>query len=343
MVKFGIFSDLHVDIMHDTQRRVELFLEGCRENDVDFIIQLGDFCYPEDNPVVKCKPEHMPENIANALIHKSLADKRAIVRLYNDFEKPSYHVLGNHECDMCSKQELLDFIEAKNGSYYSFDSNGFHFVVLDTNYVRMANGEFFAYENGNYFECGFRDDWEREWVSSEQLVWLEEDLKKTDKPTVVFSHAGFGLTRSPILSAKNSVEIRKILKSAPNGVLACFNGHQHIDSADKEDGIWYVNINSMGSAWVGKKFTCENRYGKEIDEKYPNVKYTVPYKEPVYAIVEIDEDGIRINGTQSEFVGPSPEALGVYAKGGSWEEEYGLGKTFITASQENRYLEFDKK
>ena len=33
-VKFGVFADLHVDIMHDAQERLEKFLEDCRKEDV---------------------------------------------------------------------------------------------------------------------------------------------------------------------------------------------------------------------------------------------------------------------------------------------------------------------
>ena len=65
-VKFGIFADLHVDIMHDAQTRLEAFLSACSKEDVDFIIHLGDFCYPESRKVL-CKPENMPINIKNAI------------------------------------------------------------------------------------------------------------------------------------------------------------------------------------------------------------------------------------------------------------------------------------
>ena len=53
------------------------------------------------------------------------------------------------------------------------------------------------------------------------------------------------------------------------------------------------------------------RYSKEIDEKYPYIKYTAPYKDPLFALVEIDTKGIiRINGRESTWIGPSPWELG---------------------------------
>lgn len=339
-VKFGVFSDLHVDIMHDTQSRLQVFLDACRAENVDFIIHLGDFCYPDNNRKVVCRPEHMPVNIANALKVKTYADKPAILRLFNDFEKPSYHVLGNHECDMCSKQELLNFIEAKNGSFYSFDQGGFHFVVLDTNFVKTADGQFFAYENGNYFESGFRSDWQREWVSPDQLQWLEADLAQTAYPTIVFCHASLSMAIPSKRAVQNRDAIRNILKAAPKGVLACFNGHHHIDLATQEDGIWYVQINSMSCQWVDVAYACKNRYGQAIDEKYPNIQYTAPYKDPIFAIVTMDDQGIALKGTTSSFVGPDPEALGMHLPDSPWLREYGNRGIFSTAAQQDRYLPF---
>ncbi len=338
-VKFGVFADLHVDIMHDTQERLQVFLDACRQENVDFIIELGDFCYPDDNRRVVCKPEHMPVNIANALRVKTYADKPMILKMFNDFEKPSYHVLGNHDCDMCAKQEQLKFLEAKNGSYYSFDHGGFHFVVLDTNYVKTDSGEYIAYENGNYFEAGYRDDMVRENVSPDQIAWLKEDLAKAENPAVIFSHASFS-NMAPRLSAKNRMELREIFQSAPNGVVACLNGHEHLDAVAEEEGIWYVQINSMDCQWVDLEFMQENLYGPEIDEKYPNIKYTAPYKDPVFAIITMDDKGMEIKGRQSEFVGADPEKLGFYEEGTPWTKDYGYRKYFSTPSQEDRYLPF---
>lgn len=340
MVKFGVFTDLHVDIMHDTQERLQVFLDHCRRENVDFIIHLGDFCYPDDNRKVNCIPEHQPVNIANALKVKTYADKPAILRMFNDFEKPSYHVLGNHECDMCSKEELLRFIEAKNGSYYSFDRGGFHFVVLDCSFFKDADGNFHAYENGNYFEVGFDETLSLPWLPDEQVQWLKDDLAKASFPSVIFSHQT--LSNLPKGRAvKNWEVIREILKSAPKGVAVCFNGHHHVDLCTREDDIWFVQLNSMDCLWVDEDFATENRYGREIDEKYPNIKYTLPYRDPVYAIVSMDEKGITVKGTKSEFVGPDDDEIGLYTKPGSWWTKLYGSEFRASASQQDRYLPFD--
>ncbi|MBE6885291.1 MAG: serine/threonine protein phosphatase [Ruminococcaceae bacterium] len=340
-VKFGIFTDLHADIMHDAKERLEKFLNHCRKEDVDFIIHLGDFCYPDDNKKVVCKPEHTPVNIANALVGAKRNEKAEIMRMFNEFEKPSYHVLGNHECDLCSKEELLAFIGVDDREYYSFDHGGFHFVVLDGNYYKDADGNFIAYENGNYFECGFNKNLSLPWMPPEQIAWLEKDLAQTDKPSVLFSHQSFSEAMSRFEMHNNSA-IRKVIRNAPCGVAACFNGHHHMDVITKEDGVWYIQVNSMSNCWLGEEFASKNRYGQAVDEQFPDIKYTAPYKDPVYAIVEMDDKGINIQGTESEVVGPTPEELGVYTAGrGCWYDWFGTTGIKITASQQSRYLPFE--
>ena len=93
--------------------------------------------------------------------------------------------------------------------------------------------------------------------------------------------------------------------------MACFNGHHHLDYEINMNGIWYIQINSMSFYWVGTKNACV-RYSKEIDEQFPAIKCTAPYKDSLYAMVTLDTDGtIHIDGVQSDWVGPSPQELGI--------------------------------
>ena len=73
-LKFGVFADLHVDIMHDTEERLRVFLNACRREDVDFIVQPGDFCYPDEGRRCICAPHNRPENIEVALNTPTYAD-----------------------------------------------------------------------------------------------------------------------------------------------------------------------------------------------------------------------------------------------------------------------------
>ena len=332
-VKFGIFADLHVDIIHDPQRRLEEFLEICRSEDVDFIIHLGDFCYPESRHVV-CKPENRPVNIENALRTKTYANKDAIIALFRDFEKPGYHVLGNHDCDMCSKEEVLRYYGVDYGPYYSFDKGGFHFVVLDPHYY-LWNGEYISFRNGNYFDACNQPVPALPYLPPEQLRWLEEDLAKTPYPTVLFSHQR--LTEDDC-SIRNAAALRTVLKNAPKGVLLAINGHEHMDNVSKTDRTWFLNLNSMSNYWLGTEFDHPERYTREIDEKYPNLRYTVPYRNAVFAIVTLDEVGATVRGRSSTLVGSTPEQQGVYERGTAFCRRLWSP---ITAAQKDRYLPFD--
>ena len=333
-IKFGVCGDLHVDIMHDPQQRLEAFLDACRKEQVDFIIQLGDFCYPETRKVL-CKPEKMPENIINALQHPTYADKDAIVGLFRDFEKPSFHVIGNHDCDMCSKRAVLDYYGVTHKPYYSFDLGSFHFVVLDPNYY-LWNGQYCSYENGNYFDVSYEAVPALPYLPPEQLRWLEQDLAAARFPTVLFSHQRLCAGHASI---RNADQLRAVLKAAPKGVVMAMNGHEHIDSAEQVDGTWFVNVNSMSNYWLGKGFTCMERYTREIDEKYPNIRYVAPYSEAVYAIVTLDEHGASITGSKGQIVGITPEEQGVYERGTSFTR---LTPGSITGATRDRYLPFPK-
>jgi len=332
-VKFGVFADLHVDIIHNGQERLEKFLAACRRENVDFIIQLGDFCYPDENRKCVCEPEKRPVNIENALNVKTYADKDKIIGMYRDFEKPSYHVIGNHDCDMCSKWQVLDYYGVDYGPYYSFDMGGFHFVVLDPCYYKW-DGQYVSYENGNYFDVSYEKVRVLPYLPPEQIEWLREDLKNAEYPAVLFSHQRLTAGHASIL---NPEPVRDVLKAAPHGVVLALNGHEHVDSAEKVDNTWFLNVNSMSNYWLDVKFMCPERYGKEIDEKYPNIKYTVPYVDSVYAIVTLDETGARVQGTKSEFVGISPEEQGVYKGGGYFSK---VGEGAITPSMADRFLPF---
>ncbi|MBR5586473.1 MAG: metallophosphoesterase [Clostridia bacterium] len=338
-VKFGVFADLHVDIIHDAKERLEKFLDVCRKEDVDFIIQLGDFCYRDENRKVVCQPDKMPPNIKLALQKTTKADKHAIVNLYNNFEKPSYHILGNHECDVCSKSETLEFLGMKDGSWYSFDMCGYHFIALDNSYY-MKDGKYIAYSNGNYFDESYHRPRVLPYMPPEELEWLREDLAKAEYPSILFSHQG--LAADNVWSVLNNEDVREVLRNAPNGVLASFNGHEHWDFQVNQDGIWYINLNSMSCLWMDMGFVVENVYGEEIDKDYPNIKYTAPYEDANFAIVTITDEGIDIKGTPNKYHGPTPAERGFYEEKSWYHNIKNADRPEHTPDIADRFLPFKK-
>lgn len=278
-VTFAVVSDLHQDIAHDAEERLSTFLRAANDNQVDFIIELGDFCMPKE-------------------------ENKPFLKRWQDYAGEKYMLLGNHDMDNCSKEEVMQFI-GMNNRYYSFDKGDFHFIVLDPN--NIYDGEkYIPYENGNYFGYGEKVSY----VDPEQVEWLKKDLQSTDKRCIIFSHQSFEC------SSQNREDIRKIfedenLRAGYKKVAVAFSGHDHTNYMKEINGIAYIQINSASNQWVGEKYACPERFSDEINQKRPALKYTLPYKDALYGIVTLTGDGMQLKGVKSEFIAPGPEELGI--------------------------------
>jgi len=278
-VRFGVIADVHKDVMHDADHRLQVFVDAMKDAQPDFVIQLGDFCQP------------IPENRGFMDIWEQLAGAR-------------HHVLGNHDMDGDGKHRpdgAYAFAREETAEYwgmpaahYSFDVAGVHFIVLDGNDQGPEQTPYFRY------------------MAEEQLEWLRQDLAATRLPTVAFSHQS--LERRG--GVANGEAVRAVMEQANRGadgrkVIACFSGHHHLDYCRRLNGIIYPQINSASYSWLGGEY-LHVRYSDEIDRDYPYIKYTVPYEDPLYALVTIDLrfGFLRIEGVRSRFVGPSPWELG---------------------------------
>jgi len=267
--------------MHDSTQRMKIFVDRMTKEKADFIIQLGDF-----TPRLDCKD---------------------FINAWNQFKGKRFHVLGNHDMDECSKEEMMQFLSMKN-NFYSFDVGSFHFVVLDPNFYKK-DAEYISYNKGNHLNQGPY----RGYVPDDQLEWLQQDLQKTDKPTLVFSHQSF---ERP-LACKNQQDVLGVFEKANQStgfkkVVACFSGHDHTDYLKEINGIHYIQINSMSYYWVGSEYECATRFSAEINEKFPHLKHVLPYRDPLFALVELDVNGVMtIKGEKSECVPPGPTELGI--------------------------------
>ena len=275
VIHIGMCTDVHLPTMHDAEYRITTFINSMKKEKPDFIIELGDFATPE--------PKFAP-----------------YFAIWNSFPGDKYHVIGNHEMDGgYSREQTLAYLKMPK-SYYSFDKNGFHFIVLDGNDKKSPTSK------------GYK-----QFIAPEQVNWLKEDLAKTTHPVVIFSHQGLTRYQSAdeTYGVENLEEIQQILnahnKTHPGRrVIACFNGHTHYDDAVNLNGIWYITITSMSYHWLGEKY-AHATYGDEVDKNFKWIKYTAPIKDPLFTIVEISTRGtLKIAGKKSEWVGATPFQLG---------------------------------
>lgn len=268
-------TDVHLPAMHDSEYRITTFIDAMKKGKPDFIIELGDFGTP------KPKYEHLFE-------------------IWNSFPGEKYHVIGNHEMDGgTSREKALEYRKMKS-SYYSFNKNGFYFIVLDGN--DKKNPEVKGYQ---------------QYIGQEQVTWLKAELKKATVPVVIFSHQGLAhySSANEEYGVENYKEIQEILENHNRQnpaakVVACFNGHTHFDYAENISGIWYITITSMSYHWLGDNYQ-HVRYSYEVDKNFKWIKYTAPFKEALFTTVEISSKGtIKIAGKETEWIGPSPWELG---------------------------------
>lgn len=265
-IRIGWITDLHHGYIKDATKRLEMFLAEASERKLDFILQGGDFCHPA------------PE-------------AKAFVHLWNQYRGERYHVLGNHDMDLGSKEDVMNFWGMKE-KYYSFDKGDFHFVVLDCNYI-FKDGQYVDYANSNYYI----DQQNRDLINPEQIEWLKSDLEKTSKQTIIISHQAFDEIWDG-WSVPNRHLVRKVIDDCNNRtdfqkVIACFCGHHHVDDHSYINKVHYFQMNSASYYYVGDGFGSDGP--------------KAPYKEPLYAFVTIDPLGqIIIEGNQSSFVAPTP-------------------------------------
>ncbi|MCE1198051.1 MAG: metallophosphoesterase [Marinilabiliales bacterium] len=274
-IRFGLCTDVHIPTMHDSESRITRFIDDMKKAKPDFILEMGDFATP-DPKFARC------------------------FEIWNSFPGPKYHVIGNHEMDGGYKREQTMAFLGMKSSYYSFDQNEFHFIVLDGN--DKKNPEAKGY---------------KQFIGAAQAEWLRQDLAATRYPVVIFSHQGLVEYQSEdeTYGVENWKDIRKMLNDHNNShpgkrVVACFNGHTHYDDAVLIDGIWFITITSMSYHWLGEKY-AHPTFGVEVDKHFKWIQYTAPFKDPLYTIVEITPKGLlKVAGKKSQWVGATPAELG---------------------------------
>ncbi len=277
VVQFVIFSDIHNDLIPDGEKRLQKIINAADSANVDFILEIGDFCHPETK-------------------------NDSFMRIWEKCPKSKYHALGNHDMDRCTKEEYMQS-KGMEGRFYSFDQGDFHFIVLDANH-RFENGQYIPYHQGGYSRPT------SDYIDEEQIEWLRKDLDMTDKRCFIFSHQSLEAV------VKNRDIIQRIFedenkRSGYKKVVAAFSGHDHTNYHKEINGITYIQINSASYIWVGEKYESDKHYTKEINEEYPYLKYMIPYEEALYGIVTLDQKGLHLKGSETEFVPPTPQELGM--------------------------------
>jgi 3',5'-cyclic-AMP phosphodiesterase len=225
------------------------------------------------------------------------AANRPVIDRFNAIHDRSLHVIGNHDLDAGhTRAQCLD-VWGMPSPYYDTTVSDVNLVVLDGNDKGSPS------HRGGYAS----------YVGPAQTAWMKDRIAALEGPIVVVSHqplAGPG-------AVDNAAELQQILAAASDKVILAINGHSHIDDVIRVAGIPFVHVNSASYYWVGGNHKHES-YPADVHEKHPWVSHTCPYRDPLFTTLTIDPETrtIRLEGRRSDWVGPSPQDLGVTAAPG---------------------------
>jgi len=107
-LRLGLITDLHKDIIHDPDIRLQTFLDSLKSVQPHAKIQMGDFAIP--------KKENQP-----------------FIDTFNQDSIPSLHVMGNHDLDEGYTKEQVIQTFGMPAAYYAQVIQGVRVLVLDGN------------------------------------------------------------------------------------------------------------------------------------------------------------------------------------------------------------------
>ena len=264
MIRFLVFSDLHYDHVFDANNRIQLLINKINEIKPNFVISLGDLCYPTSS-------------------------NRHIINEFHNLKIPFYHCLGNHDCEDYSQTDLTGFWNS-NDLNYSFSIDDIKFIILNSSFMKH-NGKELLYNKGIYNKQA--DTYPI--ISQTEIEWLKNEMSNTEIKYVIFSHHSLA-NEFPKRGINNRNVIRELLEK--RHTLLAMNGHDHGNDLTIINQVPYFTVNSSSYIWHGMKSMYP--YEADIHSKYPVLKDIILYESPLYCIVEIDDEKINIIGTNTK-------------------------------------------
>ena len=161
--KLIIFSDIHY-----LDKRPEKLNFNLRRKLTQYSVEIIDKLIDEIN---KDKPDLaicLGDLIEDRFDHdKDIENYTYIWNKLKNIQVPFYSVIGNHDLrTMNSRKELEEIMEYENATF-SFNMNGYHFVILTTDIREDLGGD----DGGVYkAQC----------MSEKEIKWLKEDLDKNE-------------------------------------------------------------------------------------------------------------------------------------------------------------------
>lgn len=290
-LKFCVFADLHFlpgTWANCSVEFLDKILNRAKAANCDAVFQLGDFVQGVHTPAI-----------------------RDFVKHYNEFSVPTYHVLGNHECDFTSFQDILEAYRLDKG-YYKFDVKGWRFVVLNPHYW-SDGGVLRPFERENYWKK-IKPGAPCYCLPPEQFEWFEDAVVNSPYPCIILSHESMMRPPNDGLYDRDRLlaVVRKANAKRKGQVRLVACGHHHVSHFAIEDGIPFWEVN--GANFYSNGFKHEH-YPADFLKKHPCTRITLTRAEPLSAIVTIGPGGhLKIEGARADWIyGVGPEKIGAKA------------------------------
>ena len=198
------------------------------------------------------------------------------LKVWSNLKHKSYHVLGNH--DFCvrtpHKQKVLGLLGLEK-EYYSFVMGDIKFIILNGNGLSLnaydADSPMYKFSEEYWESLNRESQWWNGAVDKDQLSWFEKELaaaEKAGQQVIVFCH--YPLIADSRYVLWNNVEVLDVLNSF-DCVKIWMNGHFHKGGYSRENGRHFLTVKGM-----------------------------VQFKEPSYAIAELSDNKLKINGFGAE-------------------------------------------
>jgi UDP-2,3-diacylglucosamine pyrophosphatase LpxH len=215
-ITFAVFGDNRPDSPLAPQPETfHQILKLIQDHQVNLVFSVGDIVRGSRHPKV---------------YRKQYEDFKSLVS--NLLNCPIYVAPGNHDLQNPTGRNLFKkFISSQ--TYFSFDYQGHHFIILNTEEIGEAGK-----------------------IGSNQLRWLKDDLEKNKgKTSFIFMHRPLYSIMNPqgdpnkhlsFVDKENEAAVRKLVEKYR--VEAVFAGHEHFFNFRQINGVNYFITGCSGSS-----------------------------------------------------------------------------------------------
>lgn len=271
VLRFAYLTDMHIKPDLGAEKGVKRCIDHILENEphVDFFVNGGDVIM-----------DALGENKEN--VEAQWAVWRKIRAAYPELK--FFHCIGNHdvwgaapEGEPFPGKAWAMREHALERPYYTFDSNGWQFIVLDSTHPK---------EDGTWYTAK---------LDQAQRDWLEQTLKNTpiEKPIMIISHIPI-LGATPFLDGDNAKSGNWIVPGAwmhidakslinlfhqyPN-VKVCISGHIHLVETLLYQNIHYHCSGAVSGNWWNDEPYEFTHKGYGLFELFKDGTHTFKYVE----------------------------------------------------------------